>query len=32
MPSSTGATTMNQWDCQEVMFLIGSDAGVERRL
>ena len=26
-----GATTMNQWDCQEAMFLIGSDAGVERQ-
>lgn len=22
---------MNQWDCQEAMFLIGSDAGVERQ-
>ena len=31
MPSSTGATTMNQWDCQEAMFLIGGDAGVERQ-
>lgn len=26
-----GATTLNRWDCQELMLLVGSDAGVERQ-
>lgn len=26
-----GATTMNEYDCKECMYLIGSDAGIERK-